>query len=177
MKFKFALATLASAAALVAATPAAAALWTWGYTGDSIQASGTFTTSDLADASGFYEITDITGTRNGVAITGLYPTGSAIPGNEPFELDNLVRIGADGQLTTHGFGFTTAAGDYSNPFYASFLDPKVYLEVFTTAAGDYFELPVSFTAAIAEVPEPASVLLVLAGLGAAGFASRRRLAR
>src|SRR5271165_777367 len=65
-------------------------LWNWSYSGAGISASGTFTTNDAPDAAGFYQIVGITGTDNGAAITGLQPTGTAIPGNEPYSVDNLV---------------------------------------------------------------------------------------
>ncbi|MGC3986321.1 MAG: PEP-CTERM sorting domain-containing protein [Pseudorhodoferax sp.] len=171
MKAKQALAALAVAGAFAAPPTWADIVWNWRYSGAGIQASGTVTTEDAADADGFHLITAISGTRNGDPITGLYPTGSAIPGNEPYELDNLIRFGPQGQITVHGFGFTTAAGGYANPFYADFFDPAIYMEVFTTASS-YQELPVTFTAS--RVPEPASILLVLAGLGAAGWAGAGR---
>jgi hypothetical protein len=173
VKTKTMLATIAVLGALAAPQAWADIVWNWGYTGDGIQAGGKFTTTDAADAEGFYLITGITGTRNGDLITGLYPTGAAIPGNEPFALDNLVRFGADGQLSVHGFGFTTASGGYSNPFYADFFSPPIYMEVFTTASS-YNEVAITFTATASVVPEPASVLLVLAGLGAVGCAGRAR---
>jgi hypothetical protein len=174
MKFRHALAAAAVAASTLAAPQASADIvWNWGYTGANIQAAGTFTTLDSADVDGFYLVTAISGTRNGDTITGLYPTGSAIPGNEPYTLDNLVRFGADGQLTVHGLGFTTASGGYSNPFYADFFSPAIYLEVFTTQSS-YQEVAVTFTATPSVVPEPASMLLMLAGLGALGFARGRR---
>ena len=60
-----------------AATPAEATIiWDWSYTGVGISAAGTFTTADTPDGSGDYLITAITGQRNGVAITGLTPTGT-----------------------------------------------------------------------------------------------------
>ncbi|WP_326538132.1 PEP-CTERM sorting domain-containing protein [Pseudorhodoferax sp.] len=173
MKAKQFFAAIAVAGALSAPQAWADVVWNWSYGATGIQASGTFTTVDAPDADGFYLITGITGSRNGDAITGLYPTGTAIPGNEPFELDNLVRLGPQDQLTVHGFGFSTASGGYSNPFFADFLSPATYMEVFTTASS-YNEVPVTFTASV--VPEPASILLMLAGLGAAGFASTRRRA-
>lgn len=174
MKAKLSLATIALVGALAAPQAWADIVWKWSYTGTDIQASGTFTTTDTADADGFYEITGITGARNGDAITGLYPTGQAIPGNEPFELDNLIRFGPQDQITVHGFGFATASGGYANPFFADFLSPPTYMEVFTTTAGGYNEVPIAFTASV--VPEPTSIALLLAALGAAGLAggARRR---
>jgi hypothetical protein len=145
--------------------------WNWSYTGTNINASGTFTTTDTADASGFHQITAITGSRNGDAITGLYPTGMAIPGNEPFALDNLIRVGSQGQITVHGFGFATASGAHANPYFADFLSPPTYAEVFTTASS-FSEAPISFSASA--VPESESIVLALAGLGAIGFAASLR---
>jgi hypothetical protein len=154
---------------LLAPLPAQASLlWNWTYTGAGIAASGTFTTDDAPDTGGYYHITGITGSRNGVAIIRLEPVGEAIPGNPGFPVDNLVTAG--GLLTSHGFGFATADGNYANPFYADFQAPPRFLEVFTQPASMGFsELPIQFTAAI--VPEPCTLALVataLVGLAAAG---------
>ena len=139
----------------------AALTWSWQYSGAGISAAGTFTTEDMPDANGFYQITGITGTRNGVAITGLEPAGTAVPGNEPFAVDNLVRTAAP-QLTVHGFGFSLANGDYANPFHneSGFFE---YLSVPPYASGAGPETQVSFTVSL--VPEPGSGFLVLTGLG------------
>ena len=59
---------------------AQAATWKWSYQGEGVAASGTFATKDAPGADGFYEITEISGEVNGVAITGLQPPGTAIPG-------------------------------------------------------------------------------------------------
>lgn len=75
---------MATALALAAGSVQAALNWNWSYSGAGIMASGTLTTTDTADGSGFYEILSISGNRNGIAITGLYPTGASIPGNEPY---------------------------------------------------------------------------------------------
>jgi hypothetical protein len=91
-------------------------LWNWGYSGAGVSASGTFTTNDAPDAAGFYQIVGITGTDNGAAIAALQPTGTPIPGNEPYAVDNLVSA-VEPRLTAHGFGFALANGDYANPFY------------------------------------------------------------
>jgi hypothetical protein len=128
--------------------PAQAIQWSWTYTGTGIAASGAFTTDDAPDSGGYYHITGITGSRNGVAIIRLEPAGKAIPGNAGFPVDNLIT--AAGLLTSHGLGFATADGNYSNPFYADFSTPWRFLEVFTQPASTGFsELPIEFAAAIA----------------------------
>ena len=170
---------------LSAVEPAAAAslTWAWSYDGSGITAGGTLLTNDTPDSAGFYQITDITGARNGDPITGLQPTGIAIPGNEPFVVDNLISLGAR-QLTGDGFGFATASGEFVNPFFADFLTPSVYLEFFSappfsvgTPGPEDSELPISFTASIqtAAVPEPSTVPGLLAfGLFVAGSVARTR---
>jgi hypothetical protein len=80
-------------------------LWNWSYSGAGVSASGTFTTNVAPDDAGFYQIIGITGPTTGVTITGLQPTGTAIPGNEPYAVDNLVSA-VEPRLTTHGFGFS-----------------------------------------------------------------------
>ena len=97
-------------------TAKALLLWDWSYSGAGVSASGTFTTNDAPDAAGFHQIVGITGTDNGATITRIQPTGTPIPGNEPYSVDNLVRA-AEPRLTEHGFGFSLANGDYGNPFY------------------------------------------------------------
>jgi|SRR5271156_434579 len=82
-------------------------LWNWSYRGAGVSASGTFKTSDAPDGAGFYQIVGITGADNEVTIIGLQPAGTAIPGNEPYAVDNLVSA-AEPHLTTHGFGFSLA---------------------------------------------------------------------
>src|SRR5262249_3383901 len=88
--------------------------------GAGISAAGSFTTVDTPDPSGFYLITAIAGERNGAAIVALQPTGTPIPGNEPFAVDNLVKVDSP-QLTTLGFGFAIAGGTFANPFLREFL--------------------------------------------------------
>src|SRR3954453_21851511 len=109
----------------------ASLLWNWSYSGPGISAQGTFTTVETPEGPDFYLITGITGLRNGEIITGLQPVGTAIPGNEPFVVDNLVRAGTN-QLTSHGFGYSTSGGNYANPLFADFLSPPVCLEFFST---------------------------------------------
>ncbi|MCF4965747.1 PEP-CTERM sorting domain-containing protein [Nostoc sp. CMAA1605] len=170
--------TLAATSGLTFGTinAASALTWKWNYSGAGITASGNFITNETADNLGFYQILGITGTRNGETITGLQPTGTPIPGNEPFEVDNLISLNLQ-QLTGDGFGYSTSGGNYSSPFFASFLPIPGYLEVFSapplTPGSENLgiedsELPISFSASIITVPEPTSILslFALATLGA-----------
>jgi hypothetical protein len=146
-------------------------VWKWSYSDVGIAASGTFITVDTPNVNGGYLITAITGTRNGESITALQPTGTPIPGNEPYTVDNLVFGGPGAQLTVHGIGFATSDGNYSNPFYADFLPRPEYLEFYSMPAShSSTELPVVFTATLVSTPEPgtrafAFVALALCALG------------
>ncbi len=63
---------------------------------------------------------------NGVAITGLQPAGSSIPGNDGYPVDSLIRTETP-QLSLHGFGYALADGTYAAPFYGDhFVPPGVY---------------------------------------------------
>lgn len=154
---------------LVGTAASASTLWNWTYTAPTITASGTFTTDDVPAATGGYLITGITGTRNGSPIIGLQPTGTAIPGNEPFDVDNLVFLQQGPQLTKAGFGFATADGNFANPFFADFLLVPSYLEFFSTppfndggqGPGDS-ELPIQFSAS--PVPEPSFSVVIACAL-------------
>lgn len=160
---------LAATSELIFATlqPAYALVWTWSYFGTGINANGTFTTNDTPDLLGFYQILGITGTRNGEIITGLQTAGTPIPGNEPFNVDNLISLNSQ-QLTGEGFGYSTANGNYVSPFFASFLPTPGYLEVFSAPpltpgfenlGPEDSELPITFSAS--PIPEPTSPLSLL----------------
>ncbi|MBE8964695.1 PEP-CTERM sorting domain-containing protein [Nostocales cyanobacterium LEGE 12452] len=152
---------LAMTSGLVFGTmPAASALsWNWNYSGTGIAANGIFTTNDTPNDLGFYLITGITGTRNGETITGLQPAGTSMPGNEPFDVDNLISLNTQ-QLTGKGFAYSTSGKNYSSPFFASFLPTPGYLEVFSAPTRPGFEnlrledreLPISFSATLITAP-------------------------
>ena len=130
------------------ALPAEALEWRWSYQGEGVAASGAFTTKDTPNADGFYEITRIAGEANGVAITGLQPPGTSIPGNDGYPVDNLVRAEAP-RLTLHGFGYALADGTYANPFYgAHFAKPDTYAFFSDPANHRTSEPDVAFTATI-----------------------------
>ena len=146
---------IAASMLLMHGQPAEALLtWSWSYSGAGVSASGTFTTNDAPDEAGFYQIIGITGADNGAPITGLQPTGTAIRGNEPYAVDNLVSAG-EPHLTTHGFGFSLANGNYANPFSKGSIYYE-YLSVPPYVNGAGPERPVSFSATI--VPQPSAVI-------------------
>ncbi len=151
----------------------ASTVWNWEFSNSGVTANGTFTTAENPDSNGGYLIEAITGTRNGQTITGLQSPGTSIPGNEPYVVDDLVFLGPGPQLTGDGFGFSTAGGSYSNPFYADFLSTPGYLEFFSTPP-THSELPVVFSATLVLTPEPATTtLVVIAGLSLCGVRWRR----
>jgi len=163
----------AAIAALACAAPAHAATWAWEYSATGIVAAGTFETTDTPDTNGFYAITAITGFRNGVAISGLEPAGSAIPGNEPYAVDDLVSI-AGPQLTWNGFGYALADGSWANPF-SDGSTAWEYLSVPPYVEGAGQEVAVAFSAAPVSEPATSSLaLLGVAGLAAASLARRAR---
>ncbi len=152
---RFMLAAAWCAALLLASCGRETRQWSWSYTAPGINASGTLMTERTPNAERFYRIRSIRGTRNGEAITGLHPTGQAIPGNEPWALDNLISATPGRQLTTHGFGFALAGGSYANPFFAATRPQPVYMEVFSAPpltpgaknmGPEDAERPVTFTA-------------------------------
>lgn len=177
-----ALATLTLlAAGLTMTTQARAELyWDFAYSGAGVSASGILITQDLADSSGYYLATGILGQRNGSSITGLQPVGTAIPLNDPFEVDNLVR--ADGRLSSHGLGFATASGEYANIFRAGWLSPARTVEFASRPAlGSTTEEVVGWqfsarTAPLPAVPEPATAALLMAGVALVGTVAARRRA-
>ncbi|MBD2455728.1 PEP-CTERM sorting domain-containing protein [Nostoc sp. FACHB-87] len=158
------------------AVSAATLNWEWSYFGSGITARGKFITNDTPDNFGFYEILEISGTRNNETITGLQPAGTPIPGNEPFNVDNLISLNSQ-QLTGDGFGYSTSSGNYASPFFASFLPIPGYLEVFSappfvlgSLGTEDSESAVVFSARIISIPEYTSILSLLA-VGTLGLVS------
>ena len=136
----------ALAFAIVSGLAHANKAWQWSYSGNGINAGGSLITSDTQNTNGFYQILSITGSRNGDIIVGLYPTGLSIPGNAPYAIDNLIRIGSAGQITVKGFAYALASGACANPYFADSNSPPGYSEVFTQGK-TFVEQTIQFIAA------------------------------
>jgi hypothetical protein len=114
--------------AMVAGDAEAAMHWRWKCAGPGFEARGEFTTEDKPGPDGFYSITGVTGEANGVPIVRIQPAKTAIPGNEGWPVDNLIRA-AKPQLSPGGFGFALADGSFANPFFGEHFDPTGFLAV------------------------------------------------
>jgi len=160
MKFKHTLG--AAALALAAMAPAhAVQTWSFSYSGAGVTASGTFTTAGAALT--FEDILSISGSRNGVAIIGLVPLDT----DPNFVYDNQFRSVGD-HFTDGGMLLDLAGSAPNTNVY--FFD-GAYTEVFVDGLSA-IETPITFN--VSAVPEPATVLSMLAGLGLVGAALRRR---
>lgn len=87
--------------------------------------------------------------------------------------------GADAITVTYNFGqavgtFTTDAGAGSSTFFGIVSTDPIQQISFTTDTGTEIDILNFKTNAISAVPEPASLVLALAGLGVIGIAVRRR---
>lgn len=174
---------LAAVAALMASTaPASAAVFNWTYAAPAgtglvaVTASGTITTTNTTTTvSGrqAYTVTGITGTRNGVAITGL---ASAFPTTFGGADNFLFTTGLP--FTDLGVSFSLASGSYAN----FFLDAGTTGEFFATnlagtAGRTNAQGVFTYSAVGGAVPEPSSWALLVLGFGVAGYAMRRRTAK
>jgi hypothetical protein len=127
-------------AAFAASAAEASMRWRWSCIGPGFDAKGLLTTGDAPDADGFYPITGVTGEANGAAITGLQAAKTAIPGNEGWPVDNLVRSQPP-QLSPGGFGFALADGSFANPFFGARFEPPGFLAVLTNPAKGVWREP------------------------------------
>jgi hypothetical protein len=138
--------------------------WVWSYTGAGVTASGTFTTAGAAVVA--EDILSFTGQRNGAAITGLVALGA----DPDFLYDNQFSATGD-HFTDGGVVFSVTGHENVNLYFFG----GEYVDLFIAGGVTPVETPVSFTVSASAVPEPATVLSMLAGLGLLGvYAGQRR---
>lgn len=135
--------------------------WAWSYTGTGVSASGTFTTAGAALVP--EDILSISGFRNGAAITGLVPLDT----DPNFAYDNQFTAGTP-HFSDGGMVFSVAG-----------LDSNVNVYFFTgsyqdlvVVGADAIETPITFS--VSAVPEPATALALLTGLGVLSLRLRAR---
>jgi len=152
-----------------------ATTWSFDYSGAGVSASGTLTTGAFNASYNGYQITGITGFRNGVAIDGLVP-------NLNFPGSTNTAAGPAGWYITYDNLLTAGLGfDFSGLYYASGgVDYNVYL-----TGGTYYELTLAQVNAHGggslgtvldhvSVPENASTIVMLGGVLLGLAALRRR---
>lgn len=137
--------------------------WAFSYTGGGVSASGTFTTASAAPVA--QDVLSISGTRNGVAILGLVPLGSSTD----YSYDNQFSPVAP-YFSDAGVLLAMAGG---NPDVNIYFFQGAFSDLYNDGT-NFIETPISFN--VTAVPEPATVLSMLAGLGLVGVQLRRRRA-
>ena len=163
----------AAALSVAAASPSSAAVYNFSYTvaaqnwnAPAISVSGTYKISDTANSMGFYRITGLTGTRGGQSMSLVNP--GVLFGND--YTDNLLKM-TNPYFTAGGLGYSAGGVIYDlYSFYGLLSECSGNCWNGTTADG--FKV----TRSISPVPEPASWMLMMGGLGVLGVALKRRKA-
>ena len=151
--------TLSALLLLFLIPPCFADTFAWSYNGVGVNASGTFTATPNTD--GTFQITDISGERNGVPITGLSTFGFAnnliYPFIPFFDYAGLSFVAGGTEFNIYGTIDHAPEGDRA-----------ILTEGFITFNPDrnviFTELTEFTLSQIAEVPEPASLMLFSTGL-------------
>ena len=146
-------------------------LWEFSYSGSGVSASGSFET--VGNGSTPTEVTSMTGTySDGISSGAISLVADPTPGAVATSADGLYyydnMFGGTPSLDIDGLLFDAGAQEIN-----LYTDPGLGLTSLTDRNGGYVYSPVS-SFSVTAVPEPGSMALLLAGLGALGIASRRR---
>ena len=163
-------AALAGAACLLTtmAAPVSAAIFNFSYFGanlfdptDTVTVNGAFTTGPYDAATNSYEIIDITGTRNGIAIDALLAPNSFLDNNNLLFADSF-------PLDEFGFAYTVG-GELYNVIYS-----YDYIEIGYVGTS-YIGYPLtSFAVKPVSVPEPSLMSgIVVIGILTGGIVLKR----
>ena len=160
---RFILASFAVIASLAIPAAAHANTFDFSYSGTGVVGSGTLTTSNTA-INGYYTITGITGTQDGLKMTLL--GANTFGGN-----DNLVSATGP-YLDVHGFSFVSGGLDFN--IYASGSQDRECLLCTGHPSCDGEAIQLTIDPVVAHAPEPGSLALFGTGLlGAVGMVRRR----
>lgn len=138
-------------------------VWAFSYSGDGVTASGTLTTSDTFNPNfpGGYDILAVTGTRNGVAITGIVPpTGVSAPVSDFGFIYNNILYPTDPFFDIYGLLYADTDLFKYNVWYDA--DTETYWESYYDTDG-LVETELT-DGSITQVPEPTSLALIALSL-------------
>ncbi len=181
---KILVAAFVTASALLGAARGAHAsvVFDWSYVGNNggaVSASGTVTTTP--EGGGVYDVTAITGQRNGVPITGL----ATYAGDDQLVYTPAANLyGVDAAVDYPGLAYAAGGVDYNVYYFPlPYTSSDVYwcggygyCEVGPSSLGIPSGIVTSFTlTAVPEASTWAMMLLGFAGLGFAGYRASRRV--